>query len=243
MWISIEQSDTPQGVGPSTTGCFIQEEKISNLVQFLRAGPCRHVIGGIIQGILEELSKFNIDSILQVIGVYRHHNHTNLWRRHIALDYILHHSGKQCMCRPITYEPSVNEKNVKWEAKLKRLKKLEQKESYIRHRVMKLRVNRDGLILELHKKTAITINRNGSMVQEIQHQEATLDGMMKELKEVASQRRDVSDRFNRLRQSVVLSASDRLQREINAHAVYRYLCTTLKSGEAGGAYTVSSDGL
>lgn len=147
------------------------------------------------------------------------------------------------MCRPITYEPSVNEKNVKWEAKLKRLKKLEQKESYIRHRVMKLRVNRDGLILELHKKTAITINRNGSMVQEIQHQEATLDGMMKELKEVASQRRDVSDRFNRLRQSVVLSASDRLQREINAHAVYRYLCTTLKSGEAGGAYTVSSDGL
>jgi hypothetical protein len=143
------------------------------------------------------------------------------------------------MCRPITCDPSVHEKIVKWEAEFEKLKELEQKESNIRHHAIKLKISRESLFLELYKKTTITINRSGGVGKEIQQQETTLEGMVKELKEVAFKRRKVADQCDRFRQLVVQLDSDRLQRENDVHTIYRHVCATLKSnGEAGGAYTV-----
>ncbi|KAF3339811.1 hypothetical protein FCM35_KLT15582 [Carex littledalei] len=239
MISNLIQSDaTPcQDLVPGTTGCLIQEEMISNLVQFLQAGPCRHIIWGIIKGILEELSKFNIDNLdaflkfseyIGTTAIQTSGGDTSHWTTFCTtLANNIHEIT--VMCRPITCDSSLHEKIVKWEAELEKLKKLVQEESYIQHRVMERRVNRDRLISELYKKSAITIERNGGVGQEIKQHKNALEGMMKELMEVASKREEVSDECYRLGQSVMQSDLDRLQREINANAIYRHVCFTVKS--------------
>lgn len=94
---------------------------------------------------------------------------------------------------------------------------------------IEMRVNRDRLVIELCKTTAITIERNGGLVQQIKQQQDAIDVLMDEANQVDAMKKEASGECDRLRISVMQSDSDRVQREVNANAIYRHICFTVKS--------------
>ncbi|KAF3339789.1 hypothetical protein FCM35_KLT15560 [Carex littledalei] len=227
---SSEQSDaTPcQDLVPLSTVCLIQN---------LRADEWRHIIYGILKGILKRLESCNMENLdaifrsSEIIGtnaILEFRGDPSYWTAFCApLAKSIH--DLTAMCRPIPCDSTRQEKIIKWEAEFEKWKKLVQRDLDVRRRIIEMRLNRDRLVLELCKTTAITIDRNGGLVQQIKHQEDAIDVITNEANQVDAMRKEASAECNRLRISVMQSDSGRVQREVNAHAIYRHVCFTVKS--------------
>lgn len=209
----------------------------ASLIHNLRGGPWKHIIYGILKVMLERLDSCNIenlDAFFRISGnlgtttIQQYRGDSSYWTTFCAtLANNIHELT--IMCQPIPCDSTRHENIVKWEAEFEKWKHLVILDMDIRRCVIEMRVNRDRLVLELCKTAAITIERNGGLAEQIKQQEDDIDAIMNKANQVDSMRKEASRECDRLRILVMQYDSGRVQREVNAHALYRHICFTVKS--------------